>query len=66
MGLYVDGAMVDAEEFAPTENWDTWREISQTLKLDGGVHTVAWKRAAAGSGDVHLDSLTVEPPPQKP
>ena len=64
MSLYVDGAMVDAEECAPTENWDTWREISQTLKLDGGVHTVAWKRAAAGSGGLHLDSLAVEP--QKP
>ena len=69
LSLYVDGAKLRQINLPATANWDTWATATENVTLTAANHTIAYKFDTTDSGNVNLDSLTVntgtvvEPPP---
>lgn len=59
LSLYVDGAKVRQISLPATANWDTWATATETVTLAAGNRTIAYRFDSADSGNVNLDSLTV-------
>ncbi|MDQ3786584.1 MAG: DUF1080 domain-containing protein [Actinomycetota bacterium] len=61
VSLYVNGARVKQVSLASTGNWDTWATHTESMPLNAGTNTVAYKYDTGDSGNVNLDKLTVAP-----
>jgi hypothetical protein len=59
VSVYVNGTRVRQVRLASTTNWDTWSTQPETLTLNAGVNTVAYRFDDADAGNVNLDNITV-------
>jgi hypothetical protein len=59
LSLYVNGAKLKQTSLPATANWDTWGTQTETVTLQSGNNTIAYKYDTADSGNVNLDKLTV-------
>jgi subtilase family serine protease len=59
LSLYVNGTKIKQTTLAATANWDTWATQNETVTLNAGNNTVAYKYDTTDNGNVNVDSLTV-------
>ncbi|MBC8059543.1 MAG: DUF5110 domain-containing protein [Clostridiaceae bacterium] len=69
LSTYVNGTDVaTASLTSPSTNWNTWQDNEQTLTLNAGLNTIAYKYDSGDSGNVNLDRIlvaaTTPPTPQ--
>lgn len=66
LSLYVNGGKTGQLTLPPTANWDSWTTRTDTVALDAGENTIAYKFDTTDLGNVNLDNLavtTAEPTP---
>ncbi len=61
VSLYVNGTKILQTSLPNLANWDTWGNKVETLSLNAGNNTIAYKYDANDSGNVNLDLITVAP-----
>ena len=66
LSLYVNGSRVGQISLNATANWDSWGTRADTVTLNNGANTVAYRFDTADSGNVNLDSLVVADVPAPP
>jgi hypothetical protein len=59
LAVYVNGGKVLDTSLAATADWNTWGTKAETLQLNGGPNTIAYKFDSSDSGNVNLDNITV-------
>lgn len=60
MSTYVNGVDVaQASLSSPGASWDVWQDNVQTLSLNAGSNTIAYKYDTADSGNINLDRILV-------
>jgi hypothetical protein len=59
LSVYVNGTRIRQVRLAGTTNWDTWSVQPETLNLNAGNNTVAYRYDDADAGNVNLDNVTV-------
>jgi curved DNA-binding protein CbpA len=62
LNIYVDGALAVCTTLKPLGNWDTWSEKSESVHLDAGINTVAYRDDLADSDSVNIDRIRVRDP----
>ncbi|MFC1411699.1 carbohydrate-binding protein [Streptacidiphilus sp. N1-12] len=66
LSLYVNGTKLRQIGLPATADWNTWGTEAESVTLNAGSNTVAYRFDSADSGNVNLDNLTVaaaSPPP---
>ena len=58
-GLYVNGSKIKNISCPATSNWDTWADETETVTLNAGNNTIAYKADASSSSCINLDYLTI-------
>ncbi|TFW29488.1 carbohydrate-binding protein [Massilia arenosa] len=58
LSLYVNGTKVKQTTLNATANWDSWSTQNDSVTLNAGNNTVAYKYTTTDNGNVNLDSLT--------
>lgn len=60
LSTYVNGTDVaQASLTSPGSSWDVWQNQVQTLSLNAGANTIAYKYDSSDSGNVNLDRILV-------
>ncbi|MFF5229040.1 CBM35 domain-containing protein [Dactylosporangium sp. NPDC000521] len=59
LSLYVNGSKVTQVSLPATANWDTWGTRADTVTLNNGSNSVAYRFDSTDSGNVNLDNLVV-------
>lgn len=60
LSTYVNGIDVNQISLpSPSANWNEWQDHTQTLSLNAGSNTLAYKYDATDSGNVNLDRLLI-------
>ncbi|MEV4316664.1 family 16 glycoside hydrolase [Actinocrispum sp. NPDC049592] len=59
LSLYVNGTKIRQVRLASTTNWDTWTVQPETVDLNAGANTIAYKFDAGDAGNVNLDNITL-------
>ncbi|WP_374121383.1 discoidin domain-containing protein [Paenibacillus sp. LHD-117] len=59
LSVYVNGAKIRQTTLNSLANWDTWGTKTETLTLNAGSNTIAYKYDAGDTGNVNLDQITV-------
>ncbi|MFC5529868.1 carbohydrate-binding protein [Cohnella yongneupensis] len=62
LSIYVNGTKIKQTTLASTANWDTWGLKTETLSLQSGNNTIAYKFDAGDNGLVNLDKITLTGP----
>ncbi|OBZ17163.1 discoidin domain-containing protein [Bacillus sp. FJAT-26390] len=57
--IYVNGAKIRQSSLPSLANWDTWGTSIESLSLNAGSNTIAYKYDAGDSGNVNLDQILV-------
>jgi len=60
ISLYVNGTKQKQISLASTANWDTWADHKETVTLNSGANTIAYKVDSGDYGHVNLDKITVK------
>lgn len=60
VSLYVNGSKVRGINLPKTGDWDTWRDKLDTVSLNAGSNTIAYKYDLFNSGSVNLDRITLK------
>jgi hypothetical protein len=58
-GLYVNGVKIKNITCPATANWDTWGDEVETVTLNAGINTIAYKSETVSSYPINLDKLTL-------
>ena len=58
-GLYVNGSRIKSVVFNITPSWDTWSDETETVPLNAGSNTIAYKAETSSGSCINLDKLTV-------
>ncbi|MFE4711914.1 discoidin domain-containing protein [Paenibacillus sp. NPDC056722] len=61
ISVYVNGTKVKQTSLPNLANWDTWSTKVETLALNAGTNTIAYKYDAGDTGNVNLDNLNLTP-----
>ena len=59
LSVYVNGTKVQQDQLAATADWNTWGTHADSLNLNTGSNTIAYKFDSTDSGNVNLDNITV-------
>ncbi len=59
VSLYVNGTKLRQISLATTPNWDTWAVASETVTLNAGSNTIAYRYDTGDTGHLNLDSMTL-------
>lgn len=60
LSTYVNGVDVaQASLTSPSSNWNIWNDYEQTLTLNAGINTIAYKYDSSDSGNVNIDRILV-------
>ena len=59
LSLYVNGTKLKQITLPATANWDTWGTETETVPLNAGSNTIAYKFDTTDSGNVNLDNIVV-------
>ncbi|MGG6309310.1 carbohydrate-binding protein [Paenibacillus macerans] len=62
LSIYVNGVKIKQTALAALSNWDSWGTQTETLRLQAGVNTIAYKFESGDSGPVNLDKIKLSPP----
>ncbi|MCL6458787.1 MAG: carbohydrate-binding protein [Gorillibacterium sp.] len=57
LSLYVNGVKIKQIALANLANWDTWSTQTETISLNAGNNTIAYKRDSTDSSVVNLDCI---------
>ncbi|WP_436761368.1 carbohydrate-binding protein [Streptosporangium sp. V21-05] len=66
LSLYVNGTRIRQTTLPATGDWNTWTTKAETVTLNAGANTVAYRFDGTDLGNVNLDAITVSdvtPPP---
>lgn len=66
LSLYVNGSKVRQVSLPATANWDTWSARTDSVNLNAGANSIAYRFDTTDSGNVNIDSLTVTDAPPPP
>jgi mannose/cellobiose epimerase-like protein (N-acyl-D-glucosamine 2-epimerase family) len=58
-GLYVNGVKIKNINCAATANWDAWADETETVTLNAGNNTIAYKAETSSTSCINLDYITV-------
>ena len=58
VSVYVNGVDVKQTSLPATTNWDTWGNKTETLTLNAGSNTIAYKYDSSDSGWINIDYIT--------
>lgn len=62
LSTYVNGVDVaETSLTSPGSSWDLWQDVAQTVILNAGTNTIAYKYDLGDSGNVNLDRIVVSP-----
>ncbi|OMD60695.1 alpha-amylase [Paenibacillus odorifer] len=59
VSIYVNGIKVTQTTLANLTNWDTWADQTETLSLQAGNNTLAYKYDSDDSGNINIDYVTL-------
>ncbi|MDB5055848.1 MAG: glycosyl hydrolase, partial [Bacilli bacterium] len=59
LSVYVNGTKIRQTSLPNLANWDTWSTKTETLTLNAGSNTIAYKYDTTDSGNVNLDQIVV-------
>lgn len=59
VSTYVNGSDVATASLSNLADWDTWANYEQTLSLNAGENTIAYKYDAGDSGNINIDRILV-------
>lgn len=62
LNIYVNGTLAKTTHLANLANWDSWSDQTETLNLNGGNNTIAYKYDSSNSGNVNLDYINLTAP----
>ncbi|MGF7030864.1 hypothetical protein J2T17_001770 [Paenibacillus mucilaginosus] len=63
MSLIVNGTKIKQTSLPLLANWDTWGNETETVTLNAGVNTIAYKYDNGDTGIINLDHIRVSPAP---
>jgi endoglucanase len=63
MSLIVNGTRIKQTSFPILENWSTWDTQTETVTLNAGVNTIAFKFDDGDTGVINLDHIRISPAP---
>ena len=66
LSLYVNGTKIRQTTLSNLANWDTWSSKTETLTLNAGSNTIAYKYDPGDTGNVNLDQITLAYNPVSP
>lgn len=58
-GLYVNGTKLRNISCTGTANWDTWATKTETVTLNAGNNTIAFKAETSSGSSINLDNINV-------
>ncbi|NQX67633.1 discoidin domain-containing protein [Paenibacillus alba] len=61
ISLYVNGTKITQSALPTTNDWNTWAIKTETVYLNAGVNTIAYKYDAGDGANINLDQITVNP-----
>jgi hypothetical protein len=59
LSVYVNNVKIKQTTLAATPNWDTWSDQVETLNLNAGSNTIAYKYDVGDSANVNLDYISL-------
>lgn len=59
-GLYVNGVKIKSITCNATSNWDTWANETETVSLNAGNNTIAYKADVSSGSCINLDYISVQ------
>jgi uncharacterized repeat protein (TIGR02543 family) len=59
-GLYVNGVKIKNITCNATANWDTWANEVETVTLNAGNNTIAYKAETSSASSINLDNISVQ------
>lgn len=59
-GLYVNGSKIKNITCNGTSNWDTWGNETETVTLNAGNNTIAYKADVSSSSCINIDYISVQ------
>ena len=59
LSLYVNGVKIKQTNLPATATWDIWTDAAETVTLNSGSNTIAYKYDSTDSGNVNLDYILV-------
>ncbi|GLX68209.1 CBM35 domain-containing protein [Paenibacillus glycanilyticus] len=59
LSLYVNGTKVKQISLPATADWNSWTTQTETVSLNAGSNTIAYKFDSADSGNVNVDNIVV-------
>ncbi|WP_370148928.1 CBM35 domain-containing protein [Streptacidiphilus sp. EB129] len=66
LSLYVNGGKLRQIQLPVTADWNTWTTETESITLNSGTNTIAYKFDSTDSGNVNLDNTTLAPVPPPP
>ena len=59
VSIYVNGSKIRQTTLPNLANWDTWSTKAESLTLNSGSNTIAYKYDAGDTGNINLDQIVV-------
>lgn len=59
-GFYVNGTKIKNITFNATSNWDTWATQIETVSLNAGNNTIAYKAETSSGSCINLDNIVYQ------
>lgn len=59
ISIYVNGVKIRQSSLPNLANWDTWGTKTETLNLNSGSNTIAYKYDAGDTANINLDQITL-------
>ncbi|OMD36491.1 alpha-amylase family glycosyl hydrolase [Paenibacillus odorifer] len=63
VSIYVNGVKVKQTTLANLANWDEWGDQTETLSLQAGNNTIAYKYDSDDTGNINIDYVTLSNAP---
>ncbi|MBB6637199.1 CBM35 domain-containing protein [Cohnella thailandensis] len=60
LSLYVNGTKQKQLSLPASANWDAWATATETVSLNAGANTIAFKYDASDTGNVNLDRVVLD------
>jgi hypothetical protein len=58
-GLFVNGTQITTLSCPATASWDTWSTVTQTVTLNAGSNTIAYRAVTSSAACINLDNITI-------
>jgi len=58
-GLYINGSQIKTISCPATASWDTWSTETETVTLNAGSNTIAYKAVTSSTACINLDNITI-------